>query len=230
MFFRSEGSHLPDLLVTVVGSIEVVNLEGVCSGRKLLQVDGTRVALSRAWFSLHAFEVGIKNHVTIRLWSNIGLATSEEKSLIVLDAVNNNILFDSVLDVDKTVNLSVSSESSFVSFIFGNYPVVSVVSVESLGVKPSPLIKSNIEFSFVGFSEICLSFPFWSPEATVLRPWSSIFAETPWVSHFNEFVHTSPACVGEAETPEDSVSVTTNKVVVTNCTSSSHWVLSLSSL
>jgi len=228
--FRSEGSHLPDLGVTVSGSVEVVNLDVVSTGWKLLQVDGTRVALSGVWLGAHLLEVVIKKEITVSLWSIRGLATGEEKSLWVLDAVNNNILLYAVVELDETVNLSVSSENLWVSFISGDYPVISVVSVESLGVKLSPFIKRNPEFSLVGFRETSLLSPSWSPEATVLRPWSGIFAETPWVSHLNKFVHAFSVFVGEAETLEDTVSVTSNKVVVTNCTSSSHWVSSLSSV
>jgi hypothetical protein len=124
------------------------------------------------------------------LWSIFILATGEEKSSWVLDAVKNNILMNIVLELDKTVNLSVSFENFWVSFICRFYPVISVVSIESLCVKPSPVTKSNPEFSLIGFSETSLSFPLWSPEATVFRPWSSIFAETPWVSHLNKFMDT----------------------------------------
>jgi len=229
--FWSKGSHLPDFGVTLSWSIEVVNLDSVFTWCKRIHVDGSRIALATTWLCLNLVEVAVKNHKAIRLWSILIRATCKEKSFWVLDAVDNNILLYSIIECSKSIYLRGTGESFWVSFKFRYCPVISVVSIESFGVKLSPLVKRNPEFSLVSIGETSLSFPLILPipEITVSRPWTGIFAETPWVSHLNEFVDTF-SVGGEADTLEDSVSVTSNKVVVTNCASSSHWVLSFSSI
>jgi len=105
-------------------------------------------------------------------------------------------------------------------------PVVSVMSIESLNEVLSPLTKWYPEFTLISISKISLLLPLVCPEGAGGRPWSGIFGESPWVSHLNEFVDAlSVGC--EAETFKDTISVTSNKVVVALLASSGHWVLLL---
>lgn len=143
---------------------------------------------------------------------------------MILNAIDNNILFNWLLKADESILLSGCSECSWVSFDGSNLPVLSVMSVVSSGVKCSPLVKSNPEFTLVSISKVSLLFPFWSPEVTVFRPWSGIFGESPWVSHLNNFVNAFSLVIGKAKSLKDTIGVAGNKVIVTDGTGSSHWV------
>jgi len=119
-----------------------------------------------------------------------------------------------------------ASRSEFRYFTFDglNDPIVSVMSIESLGVEGSPLIKWYPVFTFISSRKISLFFPLFGPFGTSRRPWSVIFGNTPWVSHFDELMD-ALSILGKAKTIKDSIGVTSNHVVVTNLTSSGHWVL-----
>jgi len=99
------------------------------------------------------------------------------------------------------------------------------MSIESLGVEGSPLIKWYPVFTFISSRKISLLFKCCGPFGTSSRPWSVILGFTPWVSHFDELMN---ACsiFGKAKTIKDSIGVTSNHVEVTNLASSGHWVLS----
>ena len=107
-----------------------------------------------------------------------------------------------------------------------NVPVISVMGIESLSVIGSPLIKGYPIFSLISISKISLAFPFWSPAVTIFIPWSVISGFSPWVSHFNDFLNAF-SIGGKAESLKDTISVTSNNVVVTDLSSSGHWVFVL---
>jgi len=227
--FWSVGSHLPDLFVTLSWSIEVRNCESVFTWGKGFQVDGSTVALTLWWWSSHLSRSFV-NLEAIFLWSILSIATFNEKSFLVLDAFDNDILLCWVFERNKRTYFLGTLKRFWESLIFRYFPVVSVVSIVSYGEMRSPLVKRNPEFSIIwSVGDTSLSSPLISPVTTIDRPWSVISAITPWVSHLNESVDTLSVC-SETETLENSISVTRNKVVFTFLTSSSHWVLFLGSI
>jgi len=112
-----------------------------------------------------------------------------------------------------------------VTFDGSKFPVFSVVSVECLGKECSPKIKRYPEFTLIRFSKISLLLPLICPKVTILRPWSSIFRKSPWVSHLDDFMLAISIGIGKAHTLKDTIGVATNKIVVTFLASSSHWVI-----
>lgn len=163
------------------------------------------------------------NEETVLLWGVVVSATWGEESSVPLSALNDNVLIFFGIEFEPLGYLSRGFEILWVSFNGRNNPVLSVMSVESFSVVSSPFVKRNPEFTLVGISKISLLFPFFSPEIRVLRPWSGIFGESPWVSHLNELVNAFSIC-GKAETLEDSICVTSNEVVMTLHACGSHWV------
>lgn len=120
--------------------------------------------------------------------------------------------------------LAIINKFVWVSFKWVYLPILSVVSIESLGIEGSPIAKGNIVFSLFSTSEISLLFPLFSPGVTFSRPWAIIFAGSPWVSHFNESMDYLSIIILKLYCSDDSVSVTRNHVVMTDLASGGHWV------
>jgi len=134
------------------------------------------------------------------------------------------MLINWVVETNKSILLLICSEFSRVTFDGSLLPVFSVVSVECFGIECSPKIKWYPEFTLIRSSKISLLLPLWSPKVTILRPRSGIFRKSPWVSHLDDFVLAISIGVGKAHTLKDTIGMASNKVVVTYCASSSHWV------
>ena len=100
------------------------------------------------------------------------------------------------------------------------------MSIESLSIESSPIDKINIEFSFSKTIKMSCRFPILilSPHATMFRPWASIFAGTPWISHFDELMGKWTIIIEKLNITNDSVSVTRNHIVMTDIASCGHWV------
>jgi len=226
LLLSREDSHLPDLFVVTTASTswegKDSNLE--CSGWKL-KFHCSTVALTLLRRSIHLLVIVVQQKVTVGNWSIFILATSWEESGFPLKAIDNNMLFNWVVETNKSILLLICSEFSWVTFDGSLVPVISVVSVECLGIESSPFIKWYPEFTLISSSKISLLLPLWSPKVTILRPWSSIFGKSPWVSHLDDFVLAISIGVGKAHTLKDTIGVASNKVVVTDLTSSSHWVI-----
>jgi hypothetical protein len=131
------------------------------------------------------------------------------------------------METDPFRLLSCLLEIGWVTFMGMNVPVLSVMGVECLGIVCSPLAKWNPKFSLINIRKISLPLVVFSPEWTLFRPWTSIFGESPWISHLNEFMSTSSLSIFKAKTFKDAVSMTSNKVVMTDLASGCHWILSI---
>jgi len=219
----SEGSHLPDLVVALVGSTEGNDSDDVLASGEVWHVDGSTVTLCHSWGGAHSVHAGVVHEESVALWGVLVGATWWEESLLPLSAFKDNILSLGVLELEPSGFLLGRSEFRRISFDGVNDPVLSVVSVEGLSVVGSPFAKWYPELTLVGVGKISLSFPLFSPERRVLRPWSGVFGETPWVSHLNELVDAF-SVLSKAEALEDTISVTSNEVVMADFASSSHWV------
>jgi len=126
--------------------------------------------------------------------------------------------------------LAITFKHVWASFNGVYLPILSIVSIESLGIEGSPVAKRNIVFSLFSASEISFLFPLISPGVTICRPWTIIFADSPWISHFNEFMGFLSILVMKHCCSDDSVSVTRNHVVMTDLASGGHWVLFVKSV
>jgi len=115
-----------------------------------------------------------------------------EEMIIILNAINNNILSLGVVNCCPGVEAAkwfviIFETSSFV----GCYcPVwTDVKAYSQTGVKGIVGFKWHPEFTDVLRAIIVsLLSIFWSPELILLRPWTIIVVDSPWVSHLDKFL------------------------------------------